>query len=56
MTNARRRINYVGKIRRDNRVLQEPTKMKEKVARFFENLYSREDFVRPTLDGIVFLL
>ena len=35
-------------------MLQKPAKIKEKIACFFEKLYSKDDFVRPTLDGIDF--
>ena len=54
MANARRRINYTGKIRRDTTVLQDPLQIKEEITPFFEKLYSKEDIVRPSLDSIVF--
>lgn len=54
MANARRRINYTGKIRRDTTILQDPSQIKEEITPFFEKLYSKEDIVRPSLDSIVF--
>ena len=56
LANARRRINYIGKIRRGNRLLQDPCEMKEEVAQYFEELYSQEDVVRSKLDSINFLV
>ena len=32
----------------------EPTDVKEEIAHFFEELYSSEDIVRPTWEGIAF--
>ena len=54
MANARRQINYIGKIRRNNRLLEDIMGIKEEIARYFDSLYSREDSIRPTLDGIDF--
>lgn len=54
MANARKRINYIGKIRREERFVENPGEVKEVIADFFENLYSEEDFHRPTLEGLHF--
>ena len=56
MANVRRKFNYIGKIRRGNTMLHKPAEIKEEIACFFESLYSKDDFVRATLDGIDFLV
>lgn len=56
MVDARRRINFIGKIKRDNRLLVDPVQINKDTAQFFENLYFEEDVVRPMLDGVDFPL
>lgn len=56
MVDTRRRINFIGKIKRDNRLLVDPEQIKEDTAQFFENLYLKEDVVRPMLDVVDFPL
>ena len=37
-------------------MLHKPAEIKEEIVSFFESLYCKDDFVRPTLDGIDFLV
>ena len=46
------RVNFLGQIRQGGRVLESPSEVKEVVARFFEDIYSGENVVRPKLDSL----
>lgn len=48
------RVNFLGKIRRGSRVLENPIEVKAKVVRFFVNLYKGDIFDRPKLEGVSF--
>lgn len=56
MVDARRRINFIGKIKRDNRLLVDPVQINKDTAQLFENIHFKEDVVRPMLDGVDFPL
>ncbi|KAJ8636875.1 hypothetical protein MRB53_011142 [Persea americana] len=47
-------MRRTNQIRQGGRVLESPFAVKEAVARFFEDLYSGENVVRPKLDGVSF--
>lgn len=48
------RSNFIGRIRRGHSFSKNPLAIKERVAKFFEDLYSCERFLRPQLDGLAF--
>ncbi|XXG77619.1 hypothetical protein AAC387_Pa08g1737 [Persea americana] len=50
----RRRVNYIGKIRRSGRAFESLHKIKEEVTQFYEDLYKSYASVRPKLDGLSF--
>lgn len=54
MANVKKRVNYVGGIRRDGRFFERPAEVREGFAQFTENLYKSDNFVRPNLDGGTF--
>lgn len=54
IASLRRRINFVGRIRKGNRILEIPQEVMEEVARFFETLYMDDFGARPKLEGLFF--
>lgn len=56
MGSIRNRVNYIGGIRRDHGCIVRPEEVKEVIASFFEDLYKGENYPRPRLDGVAFLM
>lgn len=54
MANIRKRVNFIGRLNCGGVILDKPAEMKEEVAKLFENLFRKEDFMRPTLNGVSF--
>lgn len=56
MAILRRKINYIRKIRRGKTLFMDSAEIEEEITLFFfiEKLYSSEDIVKLTLEGIDF--
>eukprot|EP00268_Persea_americana_P018774 TRINITY_DN19561_c4_g1_i1.p1 TRINITY_DN19561_c4_g1~~TRINITY_DN19561_c4_g1_i1.p1 ORF type:complete len:114 (-),score=25.20 TRINITY_DN19561_c4_g1_i1:9-350(-) len=54
MANTRKRINLITKVRKGQGFIEIPEEVKEEVPRHFEELYTSESFLRPTLEGVCF--
>lgn len=52
----RSRVNFVGRIKCDGRILKDPQEIKDEVAHFYEELYKGDNGTRPKLGGISFPL
>lgn len=53
MANAKKRVNYISRVRKGNDFTSHRKEVKEKIAKFFEKKYSIDCFPRPTLEGIL---
>lgn len=52
MANVKRRVNFIGKIKKGPYVIDKLKEVNEEIATFFENLFQQEKFPRPNLDGV----
>ena len=54
MATVRSRVNFLGRVRRGGRILENPIEVKNEIACFFEELYKCESLKMPKLDGFLF--
>lgn len=52
MANVRKEVNFINRVRKGDRFLEDPKDVKEEIASFFEKLYKRVSFQKPSLDGV----